>query len=243
MEAAGLMNQLPCLVIRGICDYADSHKSKRWQDYAALTAAAYAKILLLKTPKSDFSVRSRPRQAGFNVPFERNPGFLGRQDEIIKLEAMVFGQNGSRKAAISGLGGVGKTQIALELAYRVHAKKRKRVFFFWITSTSVEAVEHGFSEIGQQLGLADITSTDVKSRVKAHLSSEEAGPWLLIIDNADDMNLRSLSSSNFKSLFPSSSLGFTLFTTRNLQLATKLVGPNIITVPAMSQELAITLLY
>ena len=46
MEAAGLMNQLPCLVIRGICDYSDSHKNKQWQGYAALTAAAYAKILL-----------------------------------------------------------------------------------------------------------------------------------------------------------------------------------------------------
>ncbi|KAN0072119.1 Nucleoside phosphorylase domain containing protein [Elaphomyces granulatus] len=42
MEAAGLMNQLPCLVIRGICDYCDSHKNKQWQGYAALTAAAYS---------------------------------------------------------------------------------------------------------------------------------------------------------------------------------------------------------
>lgn len=47
MEAAGLMNPFPCLVIRGICDYADSHKNDRWQRYAAATAAAYAKELLL----------------------------------------------------------------------------------------------------------------------------------------------------------------------------------------------------
>ncbi|OAT00872.1 hypothetical protein, variant 3 [Blastomyces dermatitidis ER-3] len=46
MEAAGLMDVIPCLVIRGICDYADSHKNKRWQDYAAAIAAAYAKELL-----------------------------------------------------------------------------------------------------------------------------------------------------------------------------------------------------
>ena len=50
MEAAGLMNQLPCLVIRGICDYSDSHKNKKWQGYAALTAAAYGKILLSVVP-------------------------------------------------------------------------------------------------------------------------------------------------------------------------------------------------
>lgn len=46
MEAAGLMDDFPCLVIRGICDYADTHKNKRWQPYAAATAAAYAKELL-----------------------------------------------------------------------------------------------------------------------------------------------------------------------------------------------------
>jgi len=47
MEAAGLMNNLPCLVIRGICDYCDSHKNNDWHKYAALTAAAYAREFLL----------------------------------------------------------------------------------------------------------------------------------------------------------------------------------------------------
>jgi nucleoside phosphorylase len=46
MEAAGLANHFPCLVVRGICDYSDSHKNKRWQGYAAMTAAAYTKDLL-----------------------------------------------------------------------------------------------------------------------------------------------------------------------------------------------------
>ncbi|KAL3484081.1 nucleoside phosphorylase domain-containing protein [Aspergillus germanicus] len=50
MEAAGLMDSFPCLVIRGICDYADSHKNKDWQKYAATAAAAYAKEFLLITP-------------------------------------------------------------------------------------------------------------------------------------------------------------------------------------------------
>lgn len=54
MEAAGLMNHFPCLVIRGICDYADSHKNKEWQGYASMTAAAYAKDLLRRIPLHDF---------------------------------------------------------------------------------------------------------------------------------------------------------------------------------------------
>ncbi|EGX45834.1 hypothetical protein AOL_s00117g39 [Orbilia oligospora ATCC 24927] len=46
MEAAGLINVFPCLVIRGICDYADSHKNKIWQPHAAIVAAAFTKELL-----------------------------------------------------------------------------------------------------------------------------------------------------------------------------------------------------
>ncbi|KAB8208120.1 hypothetical protein BDV34DRAFT_58181 [Aspergillus parasiticus] len=46
MEAAGLMNQFPCLVVRGICDYSDSHKNDKWQGYAAMAAASYVKDLL-----------------------------------------------------------------------------------------------------------------------------------------------------------------------------------------------------
>ncbi|KAL3432965.1 hypothetical protein BDV09DRAFT_205597 [Aspergillus tetrazonus] len=46
MEAAGLMNHFPCLVIRDVCDYADSHKSKEWQGWAAMVAAAYTRDLL-----------------------------------------------------------------------------------------------------------------------------------------------------------------------------------------------------
>ena len=53
MEAAGLMNSFPCIVIRGICDYADSHKSKDWQEYAAAVAAGFAKELLGHVQPSD----------------------------------------------------------------------------------------------------------------------------------------------------------------------------------------------
>lgn len=50
MEAVGLMDHFPCLVIRGICDYTDSYKHKEQQGYAAITVAAYAKELLIEVP-------------------------------------------------------------------------------------------------------------------------------------------------------------------------------------------------
>jgi len=57
MEGAGLMNSFPCLVIRGICDYADTHKNKKWQPFAAATAASFAKEVLLVVPAIDTGQR------------------------------------------------------------------------------------------------------------------------------------------------------------------------------------------
>jgi nucleoside phosphorylase len=62
MEAAGLMDDFSCLVIRGVCDYADSHKNKCWQPYAAATAAAYMKELLCIIPPQE--VVEIPTSAG-----------------------------------------------------------------------------------------------------------------------------------------------------------------------------------
>ncbi|RKK66491.1 hypothetical protein BFJ69_g15355 [Fusarium oxysporum] len=59
MEAAGLMNHFPCLVIRGICDYSDSHKNKEWQGFAAMVAAAYAKDLLRQIPSNKVEAERR----------------------------------------------------------------------------------------------------------------------------------------------------------------------------------------
>ncbi|KAL2846902.1 purine and uridine phosphorylase [Aspergillus pseudoustus] len=62
MEAAGLMGDFPCLVIRGICDYADSHKNKQWQPYAAAVAAAYAKELLSVIPMTQVATAPDARE-------------------------------------------------------------------------------------------------------------------------------------------------------------------------------------
>ncbi|POR31456.1 Uncharacterized protein TPAR_08331 [Tolypocladium paradoxum] len=66
MEAAGLMDIFPCLVIRGICDYSDSHKNKQWQRYSAIVVAAYAKDLLSVMPTRAFSKTPMPVRSGAN---------------------------------------------------------------------------------------------------------------------------------------------------------------------------------
>lgn len=247
MEAAGIMNHLPCIVVRGICDYCDSHKNNEWQGYAALAAAACAKELLtfvaLSPPYQ--SPPGESKRGHFMVPFERNTRFQGREDTVRQLADQVLSMdhNKARKAAVSGLGGMGKTQVALELAYTIRQRDPTRSIF-WVPSTSVEAVEQAFRSLARVLGLPDDGSDDVKSTVKIHLTSGRAGPWLLIIDNADDsdMWLTSGTSPALKSFLPTTGQGFILFTSRNRALVSRLAGPNVIQLPEMDDATAVALL-
>ena len=63
MEAAGLMNHFPCLVVRGICDYCDTHKNVDWQGFAALAAAAYSRQLLQKIPRGNVEAERKMSEA------------------------------------------------------------------------------------------------------------------------------------------------------------------------------------
>ena len=67
-------------------------------------------------------------------PFERNSRFLSRHNEVMRLEQKVLGKDRVRKMAITVLGGVGKTQIALELAYQIR-DTTPECSIFWIPST------------------------------------------------------------------------------------------------------------
>jgi len=67
-EAAGLMNNFPCLVIRGIADYADANKNDVWQKYAAATAAAFAKKLLMYLPTHELSQERTIEQIAGTFP-------------------------------------------------------------------------------------------------------------------------------------------------------------------------------
>ena len=88
MEAAGLMSDFECLVIRGICDYSDSHKNKDWQRYAAAAAAAYAKELLgaLSRPNVDKPIVSGlPPKKAPSIPPDNK--WESREGESIVVDA------------------------------------------------------------------------------------------------------------------------------------------------------------
>ncbi|EXL65478.1 hypothetical protein FOPG_18296 [Fusarium oxysporum f. sp. conglutinans race 2 54008] len=94
MEAAELMDILPCLPIRGICDYSDSHKAKDWQKYAAAVAAAYARELLEALPATGDASRDSWPSARF--PEQANLG--NRRQQL--MESLGFEQIDSRKTTI-----------------------------------------------------------------------------------------------------------------------------------------------
>jgi len=60
--------------------------------------------------------------AAFIVPFDRNPNFTGRGTEVAEVEEILFRERGTAKVAIWGLGGIGKTQLVLEIVYRIRDK-------------------------------------------------------------------------------------------------------------------------
>ncbi|EED24533.1 kinesin, putative [Talaromyces stipitatus ATCC 10500] len=203
---------------------------KQWQGYAALTAAAYAKLLLLAIPIScpDVNLMKSKKVRHWVVPLARNPKFVGRQDEIMKLEGLIILQNGPRRITITGLGGVGKTQVALELAYRIRDRDQE-CSIFWIPCTSHAMIEQTFLHIAQKLGLHDVNPAEVKEQVKIYLNSERAGKWLLVFDNADDAEMwftGSNAAPPLEDFLPESEQGRILFTTRNRKLAMKLAPFN-----------------
>ncbi|KJK85429.1 hypothetical protein H633G_10728 [Metarhizium anisopliae BRIP 53284] len=92
MEAAGVMDVIDCLVIRGICDYSDSHKSKEWQNHAAVAAAAYAKGFLGMIPITEFQSRA--------TNLSRSPQHLPRERQKAMLASLRFNSMSFRKHTI-----------------------------------------------------------------------------------------------------------------------------------------------
>ena len=130
-----------------------------------------------------------PPKARWIIPFARNQRFVGHVSTLDKLENMLFGQSRCHKVAITGLGGVGKSQVALELAYRTK-ENHPDCSVYWVSAATVENFEESYLNIARELRLPGITDkkTDLRALVKRHLSQESSGEWLMVLDNADDID-------------------------------------------------------
>ena len=196
---------------------------------------------------AEFYVGS-PKACWF-VPFQRNPRFVGRISEVTKIESILSLENRCERVAITGLGGVGKTQISLEFAYQLR-QKYSDCSVFWIPAMNVEGMREAYLEIGRQLGIpnAEKEKADIKKLVQHHLSHESAGKWLLVFDNADDIGMwididsNAAQSWRLIDYLPKSSHGSIVFTTRSLKTAVKLAGNNVIQVEEMDESVGKLLL-
>ncbi|KAJ5898084.1 hypothetical protein N7504_008372 [Penicillium tannophilum] len=235
MEAAGLMNDFQCLVIRGICDYADSHKNKDWQGYAAAVAAAYAKELLLVVPFNQIDKTPTARDAlsksvnCFKIPLDLTAvpvieNFVGRQAELDLLWQFYKPTDSQRRkvAILHGLGGIGKTQLAVQFA-REHQHDFTAVF--WLSGKDRGTLLQSFSSIlprlpGQSHTNDAIGDDELEQRARQvlqWLSNDGNSRWLIIFDNIDQYSPIDSGIGNAYDIgrfFPTADHGSILITSR-----------------------------
>jgi tetratricopeptide (TPR) repeat protein len=145
----------------------------------------------------------------WQAPFSRNPVFTGRDDLLARTSALLDAPHDLPiVVALFGMGGVGKTQVALELAYR---RKHRYHCVWWIRADQHDTLRQDYSDLGRQLDLGLSAEEQADSRVviaavKEWLECHDQ--WLLILDNAEDV-------SSVRSLLPRRGGGGVLVTSRN----------------------------
>src|SRR5437879_3511034 len=154
----------------------------------------------------------------WSVPFPRNPFFTGREEILEALHAQLGGGQAialTQSSALHGLGGVGKTQIALEYAYR-HALEYSAVF--WIEAEQVETVRASFLRLARLLQVPEYQQADQQQAITAVQRWLTTHPqWLLIWDNLEAMEL-------LPHFLPPTRQGAVFITTRHQALGTLAYG-------------------
>ncbi|KAF5249950.1 hypothetical protein FOXYS1_14964 [Fusarium oxysporum] len=173
------------------------------------------------------------------IPYTINPGFV-RRSEILYLLKSQLGDaesqsqsKGHRRAALHGLGGVGKTQIALSYAYWIQEVSQD-TSVFWVHASSVEKFSESYANIANECRISghEDPTFDALSTVRDWLESKQSGQWLMVIDNADDMQLffphndssklKANTESGMSQFIPQCPHGNVLITTRNMQVGSRL---------------------
>ncbi|KAJ6063491.1 uncharacterized protein N7446_007611 [Penicillium canescens] len=193
-------------------------------------------------PKERKEINPRPRdqpEAHYIIPSLENRHFTGREFTLDQLKQKLFLQANTGKLALFGLGGIGKTQVALQLARWVQAHIPD-CSIFWAPALSIESFEQACSQIAKELQThQNPDGESAMELVHRQLSSNKAGKWLFIVDNADDVDLL---FDKLDQYFPASDKGVTLLTTRSREVALSFAGRDIVELQNMTTEEGIAFL-
>jgi len=164
-----------------------------------------------------------------HLPFPPNPYFTGRKTYLEQLRQFLQEDSAvalTQPVSLSGLGGIGKSQLALAYAYKFYPKVYRVVL--WVNAADGRTLQADFDTLAQTLGLPEQHEDDPKQRVRAVKRwLGDHTHWLLIMDNADNLQLA-------RSFFPEVNHGHILLTTRS-QSAGK-IGARQIEIDKMEPE-------
>ncbi|KAK7419576.1 hypothetical protein QQZ08_010789 [Neonectria magnoliae] len=190
--------------------------------------------------------QNRPKPS-IMVPFQRDSTFVGRKDIIAKiLELEQAAADNHSRVALVGLGGVGKSQIAIEHAYRVW-ESAPQTWVFWVHAANAARFEQAYRDIANKAEIPgrEDPKADILQLVYNWLRDERNGRWLMVLDNADDDEDFFSHTRPLESFLAQTPNGRILITSRNRIAAMNLVGPHgsIVQVEPMGEEDALALLH
>ncbi|TVY22961.1 Calcium-independent phospholipase A2-gamma [Lachnellula hyalina] len=165
------------------------------------------------------------------IPFAQNDGLVNRDDIFKALDQLLASLSCNRSVALWGLGGCGKTQIALEYAYR--RQRETSCSIFWVHADSEATFTLDYTKIARVAGISpDLKGEDLLEVVRQWI--EQQKDWLLILDNADDLRMFKTTYSNSQmqaatgpELFrfvPKSRTGTILWTSRDGSILDNILG-------------------
>jgi citrate lyase synthetase len=184
------------------------------------------------------------------IPFSRNESFVGRELQLAELEAKLFSNDQTTTTlAIVGLGGTGKSQLALEVAHRARLSK-KDCSVFWMDATDIDSLYRSYTSVAQKLRIlvCDDDQADLKQATKRCVTEVSTRRCLLIFDNVEDTSVRSSGSlstseaADLSDFLPHSKLCSIIFTTTERKTADALAPQNVTTLHNLTPDAALRML-
>ncbi|KAH7303076.1 P-loop containing nucleoside triphosphate hydrolase protein [Stachybotrys elegans] len=164
-----------------------------------------------------------------------NGNFVVQESEIERLRGLLFANKGHQRVTLVGLGGIGKTQVALQIAYGLKDNSLE-CSVLWTPALSVPGFEKECIELARKFGVCEAEDQTPMQSIKYHLESAATTQWLMIVDNADATVLFGSKGreNGIWDFLPHSDNGRILLTTRSREVAFNTSGPKIVELPEMS---------